>query len=54
MFARFHQCMLNKGVYFASSQVETVFIFDAMNEAMIDEVLNKAKEVFLEISAYGK
>ena len=54
MFARFHQGMLNKGVYFAASQFETGFICDAMNEAMIDEVLNKAKEVFLEISAYGK
>ena len=54
MFARFHQGMLNKGVYFAASQFETGFICDAMNEAMIDEVLNKAKEVFLEITAYGK
>ncbi len=54
LFGKFHQGMLEKGVYFAASQFETGFICVGMNEAMIDEVLGKAKEVFLEIGTYGK
>ena len=54
LFARFHQGMLNKGVYFACSQFETGFICANMDEAMIDEVLNKAKEVILELKTYGE
>ena len=54
LFGKFHQGMLERGVYFAASQFETGFICVGMNEAMIDEVLGKAKEVFLEIGTYGK
>ncbi len=54
MFARFHQGMLSKGVYFAASQFETGFICAAMNEEMIEDVLERAREVLLEINTYGK
>ncbi len=50
MFAKFHQKMLDKGVYFACSQFETGFICSAMNEMIIDEVIMKAKAVFGEIT----
>ncbi|RUM67825.1 MAG: glutamate-1-semialdehyde-2,1-aminomutase [Sulfurospirillum sp.] len=46
MFAKFHQLMLQRGVYFACSQFETGFISTTMNESMIDEVITKADEVF--------
>lgn len=49
MYAKFHQKMLEKGVYFACSQFETGFICSAMNEAMIDEVIQKARDSFKEI-----
>lgn len=54
MFAKFHQGMLNKGVYFACSQFETGFICDCMDEEMIDSVLERACEVLREISTYGE
>lgn len=44
-FRAFHQGMLECGVYFACSQFETGFICDAMDEKMIDEVLQSAKKV---------
>lgn len=50
MFARFHQKMLEKGVYFACSQFETGFICAPMDEAMIDEVIAKAAQAFIEIT----
>lgn len=46
MFASFHKKMLEKGVYFACSQFETGFICDAMDEKLIDSVLQRANEVF--------
>lgn len=49
MFAKFHQKMLEKGVYFACSQFETGFICTPMNEALIQEVLEKAEQSFDEI-----
>lgn len=49
MFGKFHQKMLEKGVYFACSQFESGFICAAMNEAMIDSVVAKAREAFAEI-----
>ena len=48
-FAKFHQKMLQKGVYLACSQFETGFISTPMDEKMIDEVIEKAKEVMKEI-----
>ncbi|CAM2870852.1 glutamate-1-semialdehyde 2,1-aminomutase [Helicobacter burdigaliensis] len=54
MFAKFHQGMLNKGVYFACSQFETGFICDCMDEVMIDSVCERAREVLKEISLYGE
>lgn len=50
MFASFHQKMLQRGVYFACSQFESGFICTAMNESIIDEVIDKSKEVFAEIA----
>ena len=50
MFAKFHQKMLEKGVYFACSQFESGFICASMNEAMIDSVVAKAREAFAEIT----
>ncbi len=50
MFASFHQKMLEQGVYFACSQFETGFICDAMDEAMIEDVIEKSKKVFKQLS----
>ncbi len=46
MFAKFHQGMLNEGVYLACSQFETGFISTVMDEEMIDKVIEKATKVF--------
>lgn len=48
-FRAFHQGMLENGVYFACSQFETGFICDAMDEKMIDQVLQIAKKVMAKI-----
>jgi len=50
MFAAFHQGMLAEGVYFACSQFETGFICAAMDEEMIDMVIEKSKKVFANIA----
>lgn len=50
MFAKFHNKMLNQGVYLACSQFETSFISSLMNEDIIDEVIQKAQNAFEEIS----
>ena len=50
LFASFHQKMLEQGVYFACSQFETGFICAAMDEAMIDGVIEKSKKVFKQLS----
>ncbi len=49
MFAKFHQKMLQNGVYFACSQFETGFISTVMSDEMIDEVIEVSKKVFKEI-----
>lgn len=46
MFAKFHQEMLHRGVYFACSQFETGFICAPMDEKVIENVLKSASEVF--------
>ena len=46
LFAKFHQEMLKRGVYFACSQFETGFISTKIDDDLIDETLKKAKEVF--------
>lgn len=50
LFARFHQKMLEEGVYLACSQFEAGFICAGMDEAMIDTVIEKAKKVFMELA----
>ncbi len=50
LFSKFHQKMLAEGVYFACSQFETGFICSAMDEAMIDAVIEISKKVFAEIA----
>lgn len=51
MYARFHQEMLQRGVYLACSQFETGFICAPMNEAIIDEALQAASESFAFIAS---
>jgi len=50
LFAKFHQHMLNEGVYFACSLYETGFICTTMSDKLIDKVIKKAKKVFKELS----
>lgn len=50
MFAKFHQKMLEKGVYFACSQFETGFICTSMGDKEISDTLDRAKESFEEIA----
>ncbi|WP_281950694.1 glutamate-1-semialdehyde 2,1-aminomutase [Nitrosophilus kaiyonis] len=45
-FAKFHQEMLKRGVYFACSQFETGFISTPIIDELIEETIEKAKEVF--------
>ncbi len=45
-FAKFHQEMIKRGVYFACSQFETGFISTVTTDEMINETIQKAKEVF--------
>jgi glutamate-1-semialdehyde 2,1-aminomutase len=45
MFAKFHSEMLNRGFYFACSQFETGFICEAMDEKIIQRVVDVADEV---------
>lgn len=49
IFARFHQKMLERGVYFAPSTFESGFICTAMNESVINKVIEDAEVVFSEI-----
>lgn len=51
MFARFHNAMLDQGVYFACSQFEAAFMNSAVSDSMVDEVCEKAKSVFAQIKA---
>lgn len=44
-FGRFHQAMLDRGIYFACSQFEAGFINTQITDAMIDIVLQNANEV---------
>ena len=46
MFARFHQAMLNEGVYFACSQFETGFICTAITDEMVEQTIAAAEKVF--------
>jgi len=46
MFAKFHQEMLKRGIYFACSQFETGFISTPITDELIDETIEKAREVF--------
>ncbi len=48
-FALFHQKMVENGIYFACSQFETGFISTAIDDSMIDEVIEVANRVFKEI-----
>ncbi|MRJ02317.1 MAG: glutamate-1-semialdehyde 2,1-aminomutase, partial [Epsilonproteobacteria bacterium] len=44
LFAKFHQEMIKRGVYFACSQFETGFISVPLDEKLIDETLEKVEE----------
>lgn len=46
MFAKFHQEMLKRGIYFACSQFETGFISTKIDDELIEETIQKAKDVF--------
>ena len=49
-FAVFHQEMLKRGVYLACSQFETGFISTAMDDKIIEETIQKAKEAMREVA----
>ncbi len=49
-FARFHQEMIKRGVYFACSQFEAGFICTPLDEKLIDETLEKIEEAFKKIA----
>ena len=49
LFAKFHQKMLGRGVYFAPSTFETGFVCTAMDEAVIDRVVDSCEVVFEEL-----
>ncbi|MDE6886710.1 MAG: glutamate-1-semialdehyde 2,1-aminomutase [Helicobacteraceae bacterium] len=49
LFARFHQKMLERGVYFAPSTFECGFICTAMNEEIINKVIEDCEVVFSEL-----
>lgn len=49
-FGAFHGAMLSRGVYLAASQFEAGFICSVMDEALIDEVIQKAHEAMREIA----
>jgi glutamate-1-semialdehyde 2,1-aminomutase len=48
-FGAFHRGMLENGVYFACSQFEAGFICEPMNEALIDDVIQKAAQVLKQL-----
>ena len=50
MFAKFHQKMLERGVYFACSQFESGFVCTAMGDEEIERTIERAKESFEEIA----
>lgn len=50
MFARYHQEMLERGIYLAPSQYESVLLSIAHTEADIDYTLKQAQQVFKAIS----
>jgi len=43
-FAKFHQEMIKRGIYFACSQFEAGFICEPLDEKLIDETLEKIEE----------
>lgn len=49
LFAKFHQKMLERGVYFAPSTFETGFICTAMDESVIDRVVDSCEVIFDEL-----
>ncbi len=49
-FARFHQEMIKRGVYFACSQFETGFICEPLDEKLIDETLEKIEEAMKKLA----
>lgn len=49
LFAQFHRCMLERGIYSAPSQFETLFISTAHSEEDIERIIVAAKKSFTEI-----
>ncbi len=50
LFAKFHQKMLERGVYFAPSSFESGFVCAPMNERVISDVIEKSEIVFSELA----
>ena len=50
-FAKFHQGMLDRGIYLACSAYETGFVSTQTTDAMIDETIAAAEEVLTEIAS---
>ena len=49
MYARFFHEMLKRGVYFPPSQLETVFVSTAIDEARVEETLKASAAAFLRL-----
>ncbi len=49
LFAKFHAGMLDRGFYFACSLYETGFISTAITDAMIEDTIAAASEIFKEV-----
>ena len=49
LFAKFHAGMLDRGFYFACSLYETGFISTAITDAMIEDTIAAAAEIFKEV-----
>ncbi|MDF2158461.1 glutamate-1-semialdehyde 2,1-aminomutase [Algoriphagus sp. CAU 1675] len=49
LFGKYFQSMLNKGVYLAPSQFESLFLSTALNEELIGKILQAHRESMIEI-----
>ena len=50
-FARYHQAMLERGIYLAPSQFEAAFVSLSHDDEVIDRTIGAAAEVFRELAA---
>lgn len=53
LYGRFFHAMLQRGVYLAPSQYEALFVSTCHNDAVIEEIIQAAREAFREIGKNG-